>query len=51
MDKYADADEGFADADPLVDWDRLNEVAAIITLETPRDALRALYGDDLIVPA
>ena len=51
MEKYADADEGFADADPPIDWDRLDEVAAIITLETPRDALRALYGADLIVPS
>ena len=49
---FADADEDEAAGDPPIDWDRLAEVKAIFdAAETPLDALKALYGDKLEVPA
>ena len=48
---FADADEGFAEGDPPVDWARLDELAAVFANNTPLEALRAIYGDDLIVPS
>ncbi len=52
MDQYADADEEHADGDPPINFDRLDEVQAIFNdSETPLDALKALYGDKLEVPA
>ncbi len=52
MDGFADADEQEAAGDPPINFDRLNEVQAIFNdSETPLDALKALYGDRLDVPA
>ena len=52
MDKYADADEEHADGDPPIDWDRLGEVQAVMDeAASPLEALTALYGDKLEVPA
>jgi hypothetical protein len=52
MDKYADADEEHAEGDPPIDWDRLGEVQAVFeAADTPLEALKALYGDRLDVPA
>lgn len=51
MDHYADANEDHADGDPPIEWERLDEVQAIMSeAETPLDALKALYGDKLEVP-
>lgn len=52
MDTFADADEQEAAGDPPIDWDRLEEVQAIFdNAKTPLDALKAIYGDKLEVPA
>lgn len=48
--QYADADEQEAAGDPPIDWDRLDDVAAIFEEMEPLDALRAIYGDRLDVP-
>lgn len=49
--RLADDDEEFTAGDPPIDWDRLEEVAAVFASMEPLEALRAIYGDDLIVPA
>ena len=51
MDTYADANEDEAAGDPAIDWDRLEEVATLFAEKAPLDALRALYGEKLDVPA
>jgi hypothetical protein len=51
MDEFADADEQEAAGDPEIQWDRLDEVAAIFAEMEPLDALKAIYGDGLDVPA
>ena len=52
MDIFADADEEYADGDPSIDYDRLDEVQSVMDeASTPLDALKALYGDRLEVPA
>ena len=49
--RFADVNEHFADGDPVVDWDRVGEVAAVFADSTPLEALKAIYGDKLEVPA
>ena len=50
--RFADVNEHFADGDPVVDWDRLGEVKAVFdAADSPLEALKALYGDKLEVPA
>jgi hypothetical protein len=52
MDHYADANEDTAAGDPPIDYDRLDEVQAVMDeADTPLEALQALYGDKLEVPA
>ena len=51
MDTYADANEDEAAGDPAIDWDRLEEVATLFAEKAPLDALTALYGEKLDVPA
>jgi hypothetical protein len=52
MDGFADAEEQEAAGDPVIQWDRLDEVQAVFDdSETPLEALKALYGDRLDVPA
>jgi hypothetical protein len=51
MDTYADANEDEAAGDPAIDWDRLEEVATLFAEKAPLDALIALYGEKLDVPA
>ena len=52
MDHYADDNEDTAAGDPSIDWERLDEVATVFDkAETPLEALTALYGDKLEVPA
>ena len=49
--RFADVNEHFAEGDPVVDWDRLDEVAAVFASMEPFEALKAIYGDKLEVPA
>lgn len=35
--------------DGPIEWDKLAEVQAALILEPPVDALRSLYGDDLVI--
>lgn len=51
MDKYADANEDHAAGDPPIQWDKLDELAEVLANNEPLDALRAIYGDRLDVPA
>ena len=51
LDRFADDDEEFAEGDPPIDWDRLEEVAAVFASMEPLEALRAIYGDKLDVPS
>lgn len=51
MDTFADADEQEAAGDPPIDWDRLEEVAEVFATLKPLDALTAIYGARLEVPA
>lgn len=52
MDTFADADEQEAAGDPPIDYDRLDEVQAVMDeAASPLEALTALYGDKLEVPA
>jgi hypothetical protein len=48
---FADADEEQAAGDPEIDWERLEEVAAIFAEMSPLEALKALYGEKLEIPA
>lgn len=49
--RFADVNEHFADGDPVVDWDRVDEVAAVFASMEPFEALKTIYGDKLEVPA
>jgi len=49
--RFADVNEHFADGDPVVDWSRVDEVAAVFADSTPLEALKTIYGDKLEVPA
>ena len=51
MSGFADDDEAFADHDPEIDYDKLEEVAEVFETLSPLAALTAVYGDSLIVPA
>lgn len=51
MTDFADADEQEAAGDPAIDWDRLDEVAAVFAEMEPLAALKAIYGEKLDVPA
>ena len=48
---FADADEQDADGDPPIDWARLEELAEVFANNTPLEALKAIYGEKLDVPA
>ena len=48
---FADADEDQANGDPEINWERLEELAEVFANNTPLEALKAIYGDRLEVPA
>lgn len=48
---FADADEEHAEGDPEIDWDRLEELAEVFSMNEPLEALKAIYGEKLEVPA
>lgn len=48
---FADADEEQAEGDPEINWDRLEELEEVFSMNEPLEALKAIYGDKLEVPA
>jgi hypothetical protein len=51
MDTFADADEQEAAGDPEINFEKLDQLAEVFATMTPLDALKAIYGDRLDVPA
>ncbi len=51
MDGFTDSNEHDAAGDPPIDWLRVEEVAGAFATLEPLDALTALYGARLVVPA